>query len=139
VTKADVEERFKDRFSDESRNKFLLGLNRPNTKFIFAKVYGEVVGFCCMSKDDNSLQSIYVRPDMIGKGIGYKLWDAVKNDFDSKLPIVLEVTAYNQRAIYFYNKLGFNMTDKISANEFIMPISKVKMPIKIMEKPAKEI
>lgn len=70
-----------------------------------------VVGFCSVAKGDevNQIFSIYVLPTLQGKGIGSQLFtralEWLGDDKDTKL----EVAAYNEPTIRFYQHYGFEL------------------------------
>lgn len=134
VTEEDVHARFKDRLSDSRRNQFEEVLKDTNNLYLVAKLAGNVIGFAVFKKEleRNFLDALYVVPEYFGHKIGYKLWSEGKKFFNDNLPIELEVVSYNDRAINFYKKLGFVMTDKVPKLGPIMPVSKIMLPTKVM-------
>lgn len=115
ITQKDIEEKVKDWDSEENVNQWKerLNTNNPNTLQIVAVCNGEVVGHSRLHKRDdgpNKLQTIYVLPNFHGMGVAASLakqglaW--LGNDKD----VALEVAKYNERAIHFYEKLGFVIT-----------------------------
>jgi ribosomal protein S18 acetylase RimI-like enzyme len=46
-------------------------------------------------------------PEFQGKGVGYSLWERVKEFFDPAKDIYLELATYNDKAKAFYERLGF--------------------------------
>jgi GNAT superfamily N-acetyltransferase len=73
------------------------------------------------------IQILYLDPNYIGKGYGRVLMNFAINklkDLGAK-HLVVEVTEYNQRAISFYQKFGFNNAVKI--DDFIF-LKKYKLP-----------
>ncbi len=111
ITVQDIEERWKDRNSEErlNRRKSELQKGDPDRKQIVATVDGEVVGACVATRSDtaNRLNAIYVLPEHQGKGIGMMLWNEVRKFFDPTKDIIVGVATYNTRAIGFYSKIGF--------------------------------
>ena len=73
----------------------------------------KIVGFIHGStKEDGSkyLEALYTSPETFGTGLGNQLFD----EFDTWIgneAASLEVTAYNDRAIRFYEKRGFKKLD----------------------------
>jgi GNAT superfamily N-acetyltransferase len=134
VTKEDVHVRFKDRLSDSGKKRFGEVLNDKNNLYLVAKISGSVIGFAVFKKEPerNFLDALYVVPEYFGRKIGYQLWSEGKKFFNDNLPIELEVVNYNDRAINFYKKLGFIMTDKVPKPGPVMPISKIMLPTKVM-------
>lgn len=74
-----------------------------------ARVQGQIVGFCHSTREQgiNRIRSIYILPEHQGKGIGSQLLRQAIDWLGRKQDIMLEVVAYNERAIRFYQKLGF--------------------------------
>jgi GNAT superfamily N-acetyltransferase len=62
-----------------------------------------------------------------GKGVGSALFNAILPHVDKDL--IVYVAPYNERAIQFYEKLGFKDTGKpFTEDRHIMPISGVTIP-----------
>ncbi len=121
ITREDIEDKFKDSFSEEVLQKRRESLaNIPeNEKFIIAKDGDKVVGSCRMMRLEgfNKLSTIYVLPEYQSKGIGRKLWKAVIPFIDTQKDIIVQVATYNKKAISFYEKLGFIDTGKRFSDE----------------------
>ena len=133
ITKEDIEERFKNHFSEEFVNKVKkASLNVPeNELYLIAKDGMSVVGVCRAIKKENfnQLQSIYVLPEYQGRGIGGMFWKEIKEFFNNGEDIIIQVATYNKQAISFYEKLGFVDNGKRLADErFKMPISGALIP-----------
>lgn len=73
---------------------------------------GVVQGFMHVDKKDEvvNLNAIYLTDALKGTGVAYKLMDQAVA-FAGDLPMQLQVVAYNQRAINFYEKYGFKKGD----------------------------
>lgn len=133
ITIADVEEKYKDRFSEqaiEKRRKDILNISK-NELFLVAKDKDAVIGACRLKKEDeyNELGAIYVLPDYQRNGIGKMFWDRAMEFFDDKKDIIVHVATYNEKAINFYKKMGFVDTGKRFTDEkFRMPISGFCIP-----------
>jgi ribosomal protein S18 acetylase RimI-like enzyme len=78
-----------------------------------ARIDGEVVGIVFPSVIDGQprVGSLYVLPSAQGKGIGGQLLREVFKWFGDKTDIYLRVAAYNENAIKFYQKYGFEFTN----------------------------
>ena len=119
-----------------------LEINEPQTIFLLAEIEDSVVGYVKL-KGNNScdgikgtkpieLERIYTLQEYIGKGIGAELMnasikEAKERGFDS---IWLGVWENNERAIRFYEKLGFSvvgshifMLGNDKQNDFIMELA----------------
>lgn len=111
ITVEDIEDKFKDRDSEErleKRRRDLTG-EKKNVKFLVALDGSRIIGLSRASKNEkeNRLTAIYVLPEYQGKGIGTRLWNETKNFFNPSKDIFVGVATYNQKAIHFYSKLGF--------------------------------
>ena len=89
-------------------------LNRKDTGVWVAKYKGKVVGFCVMKKTGtyNSLEAIYVLPGNQGGGAGPELIEAALPWGDKDKDTRVEVASYNERAINFYKKYGFVLSEE---------------------------
>ena len=133
ITIEDVEEKFKNRFTEENLNKRTNEiLNLPNNFiFLVAKDDNRVVGLCKASIQDdfNELQAIYVLPESQGKGIGRLLWKEILSFFNNNKNIIVHLASYNTGAKTFYSKLGFVDEGRRFIDEkFRMPISGSDLP-----------
>lgn len=121
ITKEDVEESYKDAFTDEKvKSQQERIANTPeNQKRIVVKDGDIIVGISTMIRNENNnqLRTIYVLPEYQGKGIGQMLWNEVRKFSDPKKDTIVEVATYNQKAISFYEKLGFVDTGKRWSDE----------------------
>ncbi|MFG3528778.1 GNAT family N-acetyltransferase [Streptomyces sp. NPDC047917] len=84
---------------------------RPAHRFCHVVRQGdEIVGFLCGRRDEEvSLGPMYLLPQVQGRSIGRRLMAAFLTWADDA-PIRLWVTAYNKRAITFYQHYGFTYT-----------------------------
>jgi ribosomal protein S18 acetylase RimI-like enzyme len=127
ITSDDIEEKFKDRLTEQSIQKRSDDIfdNSEKKLYLVAKDGLTVVGVCKAIKDENGgqLQAIYVLPDYQEKGIGRMLWAGVERFFDDNKDIVVQVATYNAQAINFYKKLGFVDTGKRFVDKHKMPVS----------------
>jgi len=116
ITVDDIEDRFKDRLTEEGVKKASEKIANPpegSTTFI-AKEGDMIVGVCriIVSEQENRIGAIYVLPEHQGKGIGKKLWEQAQKFFDFKKDTFVSVVSYNTNAIDFYKRLGFEDTGK---------------------------
>lgn len=139
ITIGDVEDRFKDAYSEEVLAKRREAYENPpeGHRILVAEKDGEVVGICrlVLHHDKNQLQAIYVLPEFQGKGVGRAFWDKAQTIFDHKKDIIVEVAIYNQKAIDFYTSLGFVDSGKRFIEERLRmksgaPIPEMEMIIK---------
>jgi ribosomal protein S18 acetylase RimI-like enzyme len=116
ITREDIEESYKDSFTEENiqKHKARIANGNENEKRLVAKEGDRVVGVARMIRNENNnqLQTIYVLPEFQGKGIGKMLWAEAKSFCDPAKDIIVQVATYNQNAIEFYKKLGFVDTGK---------------------------
>jgi ribosomal protein S18 acetylase RimI-like enzyme len=135
IIREDIEEHFKDGFTDEKINAFKENLkNIPNNSRGLVAVDDEankVIGICriFVRENHNQLQAIYILPEYQGKGVGKMLWDESSKFFDKNKDTIVQVATYNNKAIKFYESLGFIDTGKRFEEErHRMPVSKVLIP-----------
>jgi ribosomal protein S18 acetylase RimI-like enzyme len=132
ITTDDIEDQFKDTFTEEGLEKTAEHLANPpeGQTVLLAKEGNEVVGVCraIVSDDKNELRTIYILPEHQGKGIGRKLWEEAKKVFDPHKDIIVSVATYNMNAINFYKKLGFIDTGKRWNDDKFKLKSGAKMP-----------
>ena len=122
ITEEDINEILKNRKSPEEIEKTRQNIieEKPDQKIFVAKQGEDIIGFCNAIKkpDFNQLKAIYVLPEYQGQCIGQKLWDQVFTFFnDNNNKIIVHVATYNQKAIDFYKKLGFEETGKNFSQE----------------------
>ena len=132
VTTEDVETQFKGAFTPDGLAERTERMVHPpeNRSFFLAKDGDKVVGVCSVTRhpDKNQLQSIYVLPEYQRKGVGALLWQEAQTHFDADKDIVASVVAYNENAIEFYQRLGFEKVEKQGPNETIRLKSGVFLP-----------
>jgi len=113
ITKEDLEPRFIDfkALVDEWRETIL---SQNNRKIWVAQEGEKYVGFCIGKKESeqNELEYIYLSPRYEGKGIGKALMSHALGWLGSEKPIVLYGAGYNAKAISFYTKFGFHLSDE---------------------------
>jgi len=75
-----------------------------------------------LNKEDfNQLQAIYVLPTYQHKGVGKALWNTASKFINPDKKTIVQVADYNEKAIKFYEKLGFVDTGKrFSDKKFTM-------------------
>ncbi|HEY5441999.1 MAG TPA: GNAT family N-acetyltransferase [Candidatus Saccharimonadales bacterium] len=118
-------------------NKFRQGTVRqsqvPNGNVLYLVVknkQGKICGFLHVErrKEDAYLAAIYLIEEARGSGVAQTLMDRALT-FAGDLPMTLSVADYNQRAISFYEKYGF---EKVPNSRKIL---KEKLPIIDMQRP----
>jgi len=131
ITKEDIEERFKDRQSEEKLEKRRNEITNDTIATLLVAVKnGKIVGLCRIERlpDKNRLRTIYVLPEYQSKGIGTMMWEEIQKYTDAKKDITVEVATYNKKAIAFYEKLGFQDTGKRFKDERFYMKSKNTIP-----------
>jgi len=77
-----------------------------------AKAGEDVVGMIHGSNYEafgQRLEALYVDKQYHGQGVAQRLVDQLFKSFDLTQPVTLEVISYNDRAIHFYQKNGFEI------------------------------
>ncbi len=141
ITKDDIEDRFKDEFTDEARAKRWENIQREsNGRMFLAKVAAEVVGVMVVARlpEGNSLRYVYILHEFQGQGIGRRLWDEARRYLDPKKSSFVQVATYNTGAINFYKKLGFRDNGRRFEEERFRMKSGANMPHMEMERASDE-
>lgn len=110
-------------------------LNRPHSEFLVADDGRQLAGmaYAAMSRRKNkvaNLYQLYVHPIWQRQGIGTDLFAEIETCFPDAERMQLEVTAENDRAITFYQILGFAEIERV---ENVGPPG-ANMPAILMEK-----
>lgn len=111
--------------------------NRPDGATFVARIDGQVVGFVEPSIEDGKrrIGALYVAPETQGTGIGGKLLQQALEWHGHDEDIYLEVVSYNQNAIGFYKRFGFEQTDTVVPEEpnrpdFMKSLPQIEMVLK---------
>lgn len=133
ITKADIEKRFRNRFSRKAiqKRKDDISNKYENKLFLVAKEADRIVGVCELLKENkfNILEAIYVLPEYQGRGISKMFWEVARKFWNLDNDIIVQVATYNKKAIKFYKELGFVDSGKRFAEEkHRMPISGICIP-----------
>ena len=107
------------------------------TTFV-ATVDNKVVGFVDPRIDEQNhrrIGAIYVAPEAQGMGVGGKLMSQVLDLYGRDQDIYLEVVSYNQNAIDFYKRFGFEQTDGVVPEEegrpdYLKSLSRIEMVLR---------
>ncbi len=128
----DVEDKYKDAFTEEKINIQKQRIANPNGKEnrIVAVYENKIVGISNLvrNEDNNQLKTIYILPEYQNKGIGKMLWNEVKKYCDPGKDTIVQVATYNTNAIEFYKKLGFVDTGKRFTDEHFRMKSGAVLP-----------
>ena len=127
ITSEMIQKRFEDKEKRVARWRNTLGSSA--SKIWVAKQAGAVVGFCGVQKteDEHRLSSIYIDPARQGGGIGSSLVAQAIAYLGREKDIVLDVVSYNENAIGFYHKHGFEIEGELPP-EKLLKIGDVSLP-----------
>ncbi len=83
----------------------------PQAHLWVAEEDGAIVGFCLARKTEEThcIQALYVLSAYQGRGIGKRLMLVGLAWLGDERPVRLTVASYNDRAIAFYERLGFEV------------------------------
>ena len=98
---------------DQSRQILTDVINDPSIFYRLAESDGKVIGFVHAATNDDGtkeLEAIYTSPETFGSGLGQQLMD-VANEWIGDKDTALKVATYNERAIRFYEKNGFQAVE----------------------------
>ncbi len=86
-----------------------------NEVALVLELAGRIIGVCRASKNDgyNELKAVYILPEFQGQGFGRMMFNEASKIFDKNKKTIVHVASYNEKAIGFYQKLGFVSTGKI--------------------------
>jgi len=102
--------------TDFRKNTIIEALTNPDTVLyrVVKNIDGDIVGFLHGSKHEshNELDAIYLLNEAKGSGTGGRLMEEFLAWADKNYPSRLEVFSLNDSAIGFYNRYGFEKTDK---------------------------
>ena len=113
-------------FDDNSEEAQQRAVNRrrsinatPQAHLWVAEEEGTIIGFCLARKTDEAhrIQALYVLAAYQGHGIGKRLIRAGLEWLGDEQPVKLTVASYNERAIAFYQYLGFVVVGPVTASE----------------------
>lgn len=111
--------------------------NRTDGTTFVAKVDGKTIGFVDPSIEDGKrrIGAIYVSPEAQGMGVGSKLMQQALAWHGRDEDIFLEVVSYNQNAIDFYKRFGFEQTDTVVTDEpgrpdYLKSLPQIEMVLK---------
>lgn len=110
-------------------------VNPIGCKYYSAKIGRKVIGICIGYDHEsiNEIGAIYVDPEYHHQGIGRELIERAISGFEKKQRIKLNVVSYNQKAIEFYQKLGFRIIGPIKDDFGKLPNGKVLPEIEMIK------
>lgn len=139
ITIEDVQSRFDDEFKARRSKEIETEMNDSDHQYYVVIGDDEVIGYLHLMTEEkfNDLVEVYVLPDRQSQGIGAKLMEKTFEVFGDEKPICLEVARYNQAAIRFYERYGFehrpDLTQAPGEDWNVLP-SKQRIPVIFMEK-----
>jgi ribosomal protein S18 acetylase RimI-like enzyme len=117
ITLADIESRFREDDTLAGQQAIAAKKERfldPTQHTWVARHDSQIVGFVWAQResDINKIQALYVLPDYHGLGLGRQLITLALQWLGSAKDVSVNVAAYNQKAIGFYERMGFVKTNK---------------------------
>lgn len=102
----------------------------PGSRFLVAEIGDAVVGFLDYDErgPEPELHRIYLRPQVIGTGVGTLLIEALHESLPADTAYVLLVLAGNTRAIAFYRRHGLVVRDTIDVAPYYLERMGVTLP-----------
>lgn len=111
ISPEDIDDWYKDRYSPDTLQAIRARLSGPFTNEVTFVARGSVriVGVCRVRRDvdRNELRSLYLLREYMGKGVGTRLWKTASDFLDCRNATFVEVASYNDAAIAFYRRHGF--------------------------------
>lgn len=116
----------------ERMNKYKEYLKKVDYKCFIAKVDCKIVGYTWprVINEKNQVGAIYILPEFQGQGIGKALIEKVVKFFKDK-PVYIECATYNHKAIEFYKKNGFVVSN--GSKELFHKLDKTGKAIPLVE------
>jgi ribosomal protein S18 acetylase RimI-like enzyme len=135
VTKEAIREKFERRREKEKADLEKMIKNfgpKEDSHYWVAETEGKIVGYVGTHIKDGErrLGALYILPEYQRIGIGSKLFNKAVEWIGTD-NFEIEVAAYNEKAINFYNKFGYELTGK---NEEFPIIDDVKIPVAFLKK-----
>jgi ribosomal protein S18 acetylase RimI-like enzyme len=114
ITRADIEALALDSAENTRRRAEKLAAQDERSFRLVAEVAGEVIAQCGFEHHPGYgyLRSLYVLPEHMSQGIGTSLLEKALDLMDYHGRIYLAVATYNRRAIRFYERFGFVVTQE---------------------------
>lgn len=109
----------------------------PKLRVLVAKKEGRVVGFCSIGKRPlkGVVYALYILPELKGMGLGLRIMQKSLEWFGEWTNVYLNVVKYNEGAIRFYSKLGFEIVSEIATTPYaILPTGKAMPEIEMVKK-----
>lgn len=124
ITKDDISIRFASDDTEEGKRQMEQRTTRffqPNARTWIVKDGDKTIGYCLAIKGSGShrIQAIYLLTAYQGKGIGKQFMSKALNWLGKDKKVYLNVAEYNDKAILFYEHIGFSKTENVLDDEFI--------------------
>jgi len=117
------------------KNTIIESLENPDSSLyrVVKNSDGDIVGFLHGSKheDFTELDAIYLLNEAKGTGVGGKLMKEFLNWADKSKPCRLEVFSFNDSAIGFYVRYGFEKTDTELPLFRGLPVTEMIRPVEV--------
>lgn len=97
------------------------------------RIVGSVTVTHYKMSDENVIETFFLLSEYQNKGVGTRLWNAVKPKLQPDLKTTLTVATYTPQAIRFYEKCGFTIIPPV---EYATLLMGKMMPMWKMERPA---
>ncbi len=109
IAREDLAEYLKDVASRVERWRGKLAESDASIRVFVLQSDDRVIGFCRVrrSEEYGHVEALYLDPAYSGKGLGGEVFQEALDWLGSEKPVELEVAAYNDRAIRFYERFGF--------------------------------
>lgn len=121
ITKDDIIYKYEQRLTPEkiAESKEKIVQTKKNELKLLLEHKEKIVALCNVirGRGYNQLQAIYVLPEYQGLGIGGRIWAEAEKFLNPYKKTIIHVVSYNNKAIKFYEKLGFKSTGKIFKDE----------------------
>jgi 3-isopropylmalate/(R)-2-methylmalate dehydratase large subunit len=129
VTKEIIFEKVK--VDQDKIDRWVKTINDPSQYLFVAEVENKVVGWCVghsLENTENAELAIYIFPEYQSMGIGIRLMKACMKELSNYPKVIIESVTYNERAVSFYKKIGFEIVD-----EYKKSYSDIELPLYKME------
>jgi N-acetylglutamate synthase-like GNAT family acetyltransferase len=83
-------------------------LERTGTPYYVVEVHDEIMGYAGCYKDDRYWTgAVYLKPPVIGYGIGGELFNSILNDLPKGDKFLVKIATFNKRSQRMFEKIGF--------------------------------
>ncbi len=137
ISREDIEEKNQTKSVDRQREYIQNDADSELGTWV-AQIDGEVVGVVIFHDlgECAEFNAIYILPEYLGKGIGSKLMRLVLSKIPANKPVKTNCASYNQRALSFYQKFGFEIEKQGEPNVWQTSRGTKSMPtVELVKKP----